>query len=197
MFSLICVWINDGVNNREAGDVRRYLAHYDVIVIVLSYLKKKKECLNLHVENYFSCPISDWQLNCAQLGNVNVLSTGLVPSDMFRSVEFELTMLLIFHCPLMPSVGLHCHFIITHWNIWCMETTELTKCENDLCLPIWFTYIVLWNISHVMKCRLEPLNGYQINMWFWAWQFFIKYKHIGTCRRVMIVIRDNFLQPQT
>ena len=31
--SLICVWINDWVNNREAGDLRRYRAHYDVIVM--------------------------------------------------------------------------------------------------------------------------------------------------------------------
>ena len=33
-FSLICVWINGWVNNREAGDLRRYRAHYDVIVMV-------------------------------------------------------------------------------------------------------------------------------------------------------------------
>ena len=33
MFSLICVWINDWVNNREAGDLRRFCAHYDVIVM--------------------------------------------------------------------------------------------------------------------------------------------------------------------
>ena len=33
MFSLICVWINGWVNNREAGDLRRYLAHYDVSVM--------------------------------------------------------------------------------------------------------------------------------------------------------------------
>ena len=33
MFSLICVWINCWVNNREAGDLRRYRAHYDVIVM--------------------------------------------------------------------------------------------------------------------------------------------------------------------
>ena len=33
MFSLICVWINDWVNNREAGDLRHYRAHYDVIVM--------------------------------------------------------------------------------------------------------------------------------------------------------------------
>ena len=37
MFSLICVWINDWVINREAGDLRRYRAHYDVIVMALCY----------------------------------------------------------------------------------------------------------------------------------------------------------------
>ena len=30
MLSLICVWINSWVSNREAGDFRRYRAHYDV-----------------------------------------------------------------------------------------------------------------------------------------------------------------------
>ena len=33
MFSFICVWIN----NREAGDLRRYRAHYDVIVMCNRY----------------------------------------------------------------------------------------------------------------------------------------------------------------
>ena len=34
MFSLICARINDWVNNREAGDLRRYRGHYDVIVMI-------------------------------------------------------------------------------------------------------------------------------------------------------------------
>ena len=33
MFSLICVWINGWINNRGAGDLSRYLAHYDVTVM--------------------------------------------------------------------------------------------------------------------------------------------------------------------
>ena len=33
MFSLICVWINGWVNNREAGDLRHHLAPYAVIVM--------------------------------------------------------------------------------------------------------------------------------------------------------------------
>ena len=30
---LICIWINGWVNNREAGDLRRHRAHYDVTVM--------------------------------------------------------------------------------------------------------------------------------------------------------------------
>ena len=33
VFSLICVWINGWVNNREVGDLRRYRAHCDVTVM--------------------------------------------------------------------------------------------------------------------------------------------------------------------
>ena len=33
MFSLMCVWINDWVNNRDGGDLRCYRTDYDVIVM--------------------------------------------------------------------------------------------------------------------------------------------------------------------
>ena len=35
MFSLICVWINGWVNNREAGDLRRHRGHYDDVNVML------------------------------------------------------------------------------------------------------------------------------------------------------------------
>ena len=34
-FFFICAWINDWVNNRETGGLRRYRAHYDVIVMTI------------------------------------------------------------------------------------------------------------------------------------------------------------------
>ena len=40
MFSLICVRINDWVNNREVGDVRRHRGHYDVSVMNHSCYKR-------------------------------------------------------------------------------------------------------------------------------------------------------------
>ena len=33
MLSLIYAWVNGWVNIREAGDLRRYRAHYDVTVV--------------------------------------------------------------------------------------------------------------------------------------------------------------------
>ena len=36
MFSLICAWINDWVNNHETGDLRHHGAHYDIIVMRIS-----------------------------------------------------------------------------------------------------------------------------------------------------------------
>ena len=36
-FSLMCAWINGSVNNREAGDLRRHRAHYDVIAMLFHF----------------------------------------------------------------------------------------------------------------------------------------------------------------
>ena len=38
MFSLICAWINGWAGNREAIDLRRHGAHYDVIVMLYDYI---------------------------------------------------------------------------------------------------------------------------------------------------------------
>ena len=43
----ICAWTNDWVNNREAGDLRRHCAHYDVTVM-FSCEQKSFSCLFRH-----------------------------------------------------------------------------------------------------------------------------------------------------
>ena len=49
MFPLIWVWISNWVNNREAGDLSRYRAHYDVIA-----MKGPRKQLFYFCENNFS-----------------------------------------------------------------------------------------------------------------------------------------------
>ena len=42
MFSFICVWINGWVNNREAGNLRCYRAHYDVNVMYFRDMERDR-----------------------------------------------------------------------------------------------------------------------------------------------------------
>ena len=49
MLSLICARINGWVNNGEAGDLRRYRAHYDVIAMKKSPLSTPLEYQTRHV----------------------------------------------------------------------------------------------------------------------------------------------------
>ena len=41
MFSLMYAWINGWVNNREAGDLRRHRAHYDIVVMLSDFALSK------------------------------------------------------------------------------------------------------------------------------------------------------------
>ena len=67
MFCLIRAWINSWVNNCEAGDLRRYLAHCDVIV--MNYIP----LLEMDVVTY-PCPDID-----AGLANLCLLANTLRP----------------------------------------------------------------------------------------------------------------------
>ena len=68
MFSLLCVWINGWVNNREAGDLRRYHAHYDITVTSLSIV------------------ISD-EIFCFSLFNLTLLSQRQNSSEIADGIE--------------------------------------------------------------------------------------------------------------
>ena len=48
MFSLICVWINGWVNNREAGDLRRHRGHFDVNVMILFIIGSSNGIPHVH-----------------------------------------------------------------------------------------------------------------------------------------------------
>ena len=54
IFSLICVWANGWVNNREAGDLTRYRAHYDVTTMItysaMSMEHHKDDLWQIHMD---------------------------------------------------------------------------------------------------------------------------------------------------
>ena len=99
MFSLICVWINGWVNNREVGDLRRYRASYDVTVmrVLLGLRVIKKLCFAEVFRAYSKTYYAGWVMrfmllsihfpfdSCSQPSNGgNRLWTGsnLVPGHL-------------------------------------------------------------------------------------------------------------------
>ena len=61
MFTLICVWINGCVNNREAGDLRRYYAHYGVTVM---WVQKNR---SIAIKSYFTLQNARWTASFSTL----------------------------------------------------------------------------------------------------------------------------------
>ena len=55
MFYLICTWIDDWVNNHEAGDLRRHRPHYDVIVMIKHFIARANAIL-LYITDVYN----DW-----------------------------------------------------------------------------------------------------------------------------------------
>ena len=64
MFSLICVWINGWVNNREACDLRRHRGHYDVNVMVRSHRFESADQILERVLGYCVWKINHYHGRC-------------------------------------------------------------------------------------------------------------------------------------
>ena len=85
-------WINGWVNNREAGDLRRHRAHYDVIVMLMMHHLQENSLNMIKLETITWVSSADnfhWPIPLAPLSATDVvradLSVGLHPptSDAF------------------------------------------------------------------------------------------------------------------
>ena len=111
MFSMFCAWVNGWINNREAGDLRRHRAHYDVIVMkpIYSWLVRRMKFYGY--VNHCLCPDSlmtyflIWNHSVDQLTefihlfnshdesnkidrNNNVTSVDFCISQYFKALDF-------------------------------------------------------------------------------------------------------------
>ena len=94
-FFLICVWINGWENNREAGDLRRHRAHYDVIAML--YLLASK----FHVLSSAFCNFTGPN-DVIQDGRRNIVkSHGTSSVDIIHDCIYYITTLCIVHIPQM------------------------------------------------------------------------------------------------
>ena len=87
----VCVWINDWINNRETGDLRRHRAHYDVIVLFIvwenaiatSYNLKQwwPTSLTLVCVSYPQC-VNEYQTVCQDVTHQGISYQGLNASNV-------------------------------------------------------------------------------------------------------------------
>ena len=82
MFSLIYAWINDWVNNREAGDLRRHRGHYDVIV-----MPHKNRPANACIRTVLNRQLTRWSPSryiAVRFSLLIIVRRGGGVSDIFR-----------------------------------------------------------------------------------------------------------------
>ena len=113
MFSLICVWINGWVNNREAGDLRRYRAHYDITVMVRFGFK-----MSFGVISYIATTIAGLQFPFDYCCDINKVK------HMYRMGKSIVKVQSIFHF-LAAKVFLVTIYFLTIKNrdVWCTKPT--------------------------------------------------------------------------
>ena len=75
MFSLICAWTNGLITNRDADNLRRHLAHYDITVTDL------QTCIGLHSDQW---SIDNW--DCMTFA-ANLISNAITKHLMDFSVS--------------------------------------------------------------------------------------------------------------
>ena len=82
MFSLICVWINGWVNDREAGDLRRYRAHYDVTVMTTHHsVTEICTCVHISPKNGALLDICLIWCGICDMGLIKREEISILPSD--------------------------------------------------------------------------------------------------------------------
>ena len=123
MFSLICVCIKGWVNNREAGDLRRYRAHYDVTVMLQGHSRMNligPDYWHFVVNNESSTKYSSLEITWCQILCPTWLSYH---NSSGESPDSQNMSLLISTCTVISVVGewlsngfLCCTAVFSHTN---------------------------------------------------------------------------------
>ena len=90
MFSLICTWINDWVNSREAGDMRRHRGHYDVSVMNAEsiFMSWCHDVFVISVSLFISLLIRIWYIKQSVYFGGLLVRNALAP-ERFQKYNFQ------------------------------------------------------------------------------------------------------------
>ena len=147
-FSLICAWIKYCVNNREAGDLRRYRLHYDVIVMATA--------LTIELINS-SCSSAAYMRRWTRSSLVQIIACRLFGAK-------PLTKPMLVYCQLEPYEKLQRNFnqyteLFIHEtsteNIVCEMAAILFRGRWDKRYDVLFVYSVWCQVIHRQTIERE------------------------------------------
>ena len=150
MFSLICVWINGWVNTREAGDLRGYRGHYDVIIMYFyqGRLLLTRINFNLSMDN----------LTILRRG-FNILKQNGICASVYQTITASIMACYLFRAkPFSEPMLTYCQ--LGHWNKirWSVYRNYIcfiaeyafqnvvSKTEAILSLP-WYAKLMGWQTT--------------------------------------------------
>ena len=148
-FSLICAWINDRVNNREAGDLRRYRAHYDVIVMCFYYGKI------WYFLMWFLCSYTytllHWHVPVKYPTNIWMWSADTLPQDMQGSMNIVHQFFMYFTQTWGWFIHVSASFAIKCWHL---PLTIMCDCARfSKCIPVSNRFTAILCISGLILLR--------------------------------------------
>ena len=132
MLFLICAWMNDWVNNREADDLRRYRTHYDVIEMGVWYV--------VFCEHFRVCP-PNTSISCRFGKTVRSIHT-ISASHKVWAIDLRL--------PLWQRQG--CLHLLINWCLSLIRAHQAT-------LVIIINCLCLESGEGVKPCLIESKQG--------------------------------------
>ena len=190
MFSLICIWINGWVNNREAGDLRCYHAHYVVIVMFVWKLKhfERISIEWLSIGSYWCYFIIGLDNGLVSRGN-KPLSKAMI--FLNASVSLGQEVLNKTHFCLLELIWKPYNFsFLASWNrSLSYRGTSMSVWLSVGVLPCTVDNFEIWYTCSSYSCRKTCAIRFSkfslfIFSWFYVWKFRVNVSFNIASRRI-------------
>ena len=179
MFTLICALINGWVNNREAGDLRHYRAHYDVIVMLpnLLFARLPRTCTLIYSSlRYIFC-----SLNSSMPSIYALVRYTIIVSDGCLLYILRQAMVRIIAKPL--SVG----SMRTTFNAIWVKIRKYPKILPNMPSAAWIYYACnpkIINYLGLWSAWVSDADAYNT---IWLIRIFLALKHIYDDKSKIII----------
>ena len=177
MFSLICVWINGWVNNREAGDWRRYRTHYDVRV--MSNLTFQGRCIIIKYKYTYLSPnkTNTQRVNCEGkiLGHVLVgTEVELIIHTARRQYNCSVSYLIL---QVNSHVLLLVWIVITRWNMLLWHSEPI---EDEELKKVCYTNIKQFQLQNIYGQRFGYSPSFDVSVFGPSFQIRVWAYYLGS-----------------